>query len=309
LQTIKKPNAAGIKGDLLNLKMNNLSQFRKHESDFKTLMNSSGGTADERTTSPNMVNSITFYNAPFNPSVVKVSNGQQFTNYILPPPVSHHHQTTNNDIQSTPLRFNATLPAINCPSTPTIQSTKHQHICPHPSQQIPSQIHPQSLPVPNIQPSTFDLQLPSSSSTSQSSQLSCSHYRAPQPHQSELFNPDHSPLLLPRHVPSPQQIFQSRRQINGTLLPEKNRMQKEKQALRLERNRLAAKECRERRKEYITKLESRVERIEEENEVLKKKIQETKMKLELFERNMFELGELETTARELQEKLHNTENH
>ncbi|CAG8726791.1 406_t:CDS:2 [Acaulospora morrowiae] len=239
--------------------MNNLAQCQKNETNLKALANNTSDATGEGNPS-NTVNSITFYNAPFNPSVVKVSNGQQFTNYVLPP-----------------LRFHATLPAINCPPTPIIRSIKNSYIHSHPTQQI----HPQSLPVS---------QIPT---------------KAPHAHLYKPLTLDPSPLLC-RPITLPPPIIQPHD--NGAIVPEKNRMQKEKQALKLERNRIAAKECRERRKEYITRLEGRVERIEEENEVLKKKIQEAKVKLELFERNTLGRNELEMIVRELQEKLDCTEN-
>ncbi|CAG8659124.1 3066_t:CDS:2 [Acaulospora morrowiae] len=240
--------------------MYNLAQCQKNETNLKALANNTSGTTDEGNSS-NTVNSITFYNAPFNPSVVK----------------------TNNNVQTASQRFHATLPAINCPPTPIIRSIKNPYIHSYPTQQSQSPL----------------------SYLTRSSQRSCPFHQSPHARLSKPLTLDPSPLLCqPISLPPP--IIKPHDE--GAIVPQKNQMQKEKQSLRLERNRIAAKECRERRKEYITRLEGRVERIEEENEVLKKKIQEANVKLELFERNTLERSELEMIVRELQEKLEGIDN-
>lgn len=56
----------------------------------------------------------------------------------------------------------------------------------------------------------------------------------------------------------------------------------DKKIQRLERNRLAARECRERRKAYILNLENKYSRLEDDNLILRHQIQELTTKLELM---------------------------
>ncbi|CAG8559114.1 10136_t:CDS:2 [Diversispora eburnea] len=109
----------------------------------------------------------------------------------------------------------------------------------------------------------------------------------------------------PPFNPSTNKVAVDRQQFTNFVLPplQQPLVNNQKQALRLERNRLAAKECRERRKDYIIRLETRVGKFEEENEILRKKIRETKIRIELFEKNLLERKELEQKVLELQDEL------
>ncbi|GBC52493.2 cyclic AMP-dependent transcription factor ATF-1-like isoform X2 [Rhizophagus irregularis DAOM 181602=DAOM 197198] len=77
----------------------------------------------------------------------------------------------------------------------------------------------------------------------------------------------------------------------------------DKKIQRLERNRLAARECRERRKAYIINLENRTSKLEDDNLILRYQIQELTTKLELMEYINQDNIRLENEVRELKKRI------